>query len=184
MNEQFEIIEGEFPKEYNEIALVIPTEKTISDFLLYGLGLKDQQELEDSLSKLMEGEKIENLQTPLRYTYDELKNIELKLVDSSNIYKYNEEYNVYEDMSNDETYMNDIYNNAIPLKIVGIIKPKSSTNTAGVLYTRKTDRACYRSGHLQSEMVKKQLENSNINVFNGKDFNDKNEKYRNSIFKI
>lgn len=174
MNEQFEIIEGEFPKEYNEIVLVIPTEKTISDFLLYGLGLKDQQELEDSLSKLMEGEKIENLQTPLRYTYDELKNIELKLVDSSNIYKYNEEYNVYEDMSNDETYMNDIYNNAIPLKIVGIIKPKSSTNTAGVLYTRKlTEHVINKAS--QSEMVKKQLENSNINVFNGKDFNDKNE---------
>ena len=177
MNEQFEIIEGEFPKEYNEIALVIPTEKTISDFLLYGLGLKDQQELEDSLSKLMEGEKIENLQTPLRYTYDELKNIELKLVDSSNIYKYNEEYNVYEDMSNDETYMNDIYNNAIPLKIVGIIKPKSSTNTAGVLYTRKlTEHVINKAS--QSEMVKKQLENSNINVFNGKDFNDKNENTR------
>ena len=57
---------------------------------------------------------------------------------------------------------------------VGIIKPKSSTNTAGVLYTRKlTEHVINKAS--QSEMVKKQLENSNINVFNGKDFNDKNE---------
>ena len=172
--EQFEIIEGEFPKQYNEIALVIPTQKTISDFLLYGLGLKDQKELEDSLSKLMAGEKIENLQSPLRYTYDELKNIELKLVDGSAIYKYNEEYNVYEDMSNDETYMNNIYNNAIPLKIVGLLTPTSATNTAGVVYTRDLTEYVIEKAS-ESEIVKKQLENTNINVFSGKDFNDKDE---------
>ena len=172
--EQFEIIEGDFPKEYDEIVLVLPTEKTISDFLLYGLGLKDQTEIQDSISKLMAGEKVENTQEPLKYTYDDLKSIELRLVDGSSIYKYNEQYNVYEDMSNDETYMNNVYNNSIPLKIVGIVKPTSTTSTAGVLYTRKLTEYVINKAS-QSEIVKKQLENENINVFNGKDFNEKDE---------
>lgn len=172
--EQFEIIEGDFPKEYDEIVLVLPTEKTISDFLLYGLGLKDQTEIQDSISKLMAGEKVENTQEPLKYTYDDLKSIELRLVDGSSIYKYNEQYNVYEDMSNDETYMNNVYNNSIPLKIVGIVKTTSTTSTAGVLYTRKLTEYVINKAS-QSEIVKKQLENENINVFNGKDFNEKDE---------
>ena len=172
--EQFELIEGDFPKEYDEIVLVLPTEKTISDFLLYGLGLKDQTEIQDSISKLMAGEKVENTQEPLKYTYDDLKSIELRLVDGSSIYKYNEQYNVYEDMSNDETYMNNVYNNSIPLKIVGILKPTSTTSTAGVLYTRKLTEYVINKAS-QSEIVKKQLENENINVFNGKDFNEKDE---------
>ena len=172
--EQFELIEGDFPKEYDEIVLVLPTEKTISDFLLYGLGLKDQTEIQDSISKLMAGEKVENTQEPLKYTYDDLKSIELRLVDGSSIYKYNEQYNVYEDMSNDETYMNNVYNNSIPLKIVGIVKPTSTTSTAGVLYTRKLTEYVINKAS-QSEIVKKQLENENINVFNGKDFNEKDE---------
>ena len=172
--EQFELIEGDFPKEYDEIVLVLPTEKTISDFLLYGLGLKDQTEIQDSISKLMAGEKVENTQEPLKYTYEDLKSIELRLVDGSSIYKYNEQYNVYEDMSNDETYMNNVYNNSIPLKIVGIVKSTSTTSTAGVLYTRKLTEYVINKAS-QSEIVKKQLENENINVFNGKDFNEKDE---------
>ncbi len=38
-NEQYEVIEGKFPKEYNEIMLVLPEEDKISDMLLYGIGL-------------------------------------------------------------------------------------------------------------------------------------------------
>ena len=171
--EQYEIIEGELPKEYNEIAIVLPTEKTISDFLLYGLGIKDTKELEESLSKLMKGEKIENLQSPLRYTYDELKSLELRVIDGSNIYKYNEKYNIYEDMSDDEEYMSNVYEEGLPLKVVGIVKSESGTNTAGVLYTKKLTEYVINKAE-ESEIVKKQLENEDINIFSGKSFNEKN----------
>ena len=38
VEEQYDIIKGRFPKEYNEIILVLPEENTISDMLLYGVG--------------------------------------------------------------------------------------------------------------------------------------------------
>ena len=60
VNDQYEIIEGKFPTEYNEIMLVVPNENTISDMLLYGIGLRDLEDMEDMIMKIMDGEKVEN----------------------------------------------------------------------------------------------------------------------------
>lgn len=170
---EYEIIEGKFPETYNEVALVLPTQNTISDLLLYNLGLKDISELENLVSKVMKGEKIDNTINPLEISYDELRKIELKLIEPSNLYKFNKDYNVYEDMSNDEEFMNAVYNKATPLNIVGIVIPKNeSLNMTGVLYTRDLTKYVINSAS-ESEIVKKQLKNKDINVFNGRNFNEK-----------
>ena len=170
---EYEIIEGKFPETYNEVALVLPTKNTISDLLLYNLGLKDISELENLVSKVMKGEKIDNTSNPLEISYDELRKIELKLIEPSNLYKFNKDYNVYEDMSNDEEFMNAVYNKATPLNIVGIVIPKNeSLNMTGVLYTRELTEYVINSAS-ESEIVKKQLKNKDVNVFNGRNFNEK-----------
>ena len=170
---EYEIIEGKFPETYNEVALVLPTKNTISDLLLYNLGLKDISELENLVSKVMKGEKIDNTSNPLEISYDELRKIELKLIEPSNLYKFNKDYNVYKDMSNDEEFMNAVYNKATPLNIVGIVIPKNeSLNMTGVLYTRDLTKYVINSAS-ESEIVKKQLKNKDINVFNGRNFNEK-----------
>ena len=175
VEEQYEILEGRFPESYDEVVLVLPSENTISDMLLYSLGIRNESELESLISKIMLGEKIENTESPLEFTYDELKNIELKLVDASATYRYNEEYNVYEDMTNDNEFMNQVYDNSIKLNIVGIVKPKNDTLTmTGVLYTKALTEYVIQKAS-ESEIVKKQLENENINVFSGKDFDEDDE---------
>ena len=172
INEQYEILDGKFPEKYNEIVLVLPDENKISDLMLYSLGLRNQDELQDLLTKIMNGEDVEKLETPLEFTYDELKNIEFKLVDPSALYKYNEKYNVYEDMTEDEEFMNNVYNNSEKLNIVGIVKPKSQmTSMTGVLYTRDLTKYVIEKAS-NSEIVKKQLENENIDVFSGKSFDE------------
>ena len=172
VNEQYELLEGKFPEKYNEIVLVLPDENKISDLMLYSLGLRNQDELQDLLTKIMSGEDVEKLEIPLEFTYDELKNIEFKLVDPSALYKYNEKYNVYEDMTEDGEFMNNVYNNLEKLNIVGIVKPKSQmTNMTGVLYTRDLTKYVIEKAS-NSEIVKKQLENENIDVFSGKSFDE------------
>ena len=47
IEEQYEIIAGKWPEKYNEVAIVLPNEHEISDMLLYGLGLRDLDELEE-----------------------------------------------------------------------------------------------------------------------------------------
>ena len=173
---QYEIIKGKYPEEYNEIMLVLPDENSISDLLLYGIGLRDQGELEDMIGKIIDGEKVENKNEPLEFTYEELMNHELKLVDPSATYKYNKKYDIYEDMTDDDDFMEEIYKNAIDLKIVGIVKMKgeSSSMSSGVLYTKKLTEYVISKAS-ESEIVKKQLANKDINVFSGKDFDDEDK---------
>ncbi|MBR3614900.1 MAG: ABC transporter ATP-binding protein/permease [Clostridia bacterium] len=173
IDEQYEIIEGKFPKEYNEIMLVLPDEHTISDMLLYGVAIRDQDELEDMIGKIIEGEKVENKNEPLEMTYEELMNIELKLVNPADTYKYNTKYDIYEDMTDDEKFMDNVYDNALDLKVVGIAKPKGDGGLggSGVLYTRNLTKYVIDTAS-KSEIVQKQLVNKDINVFSGKDFDD------------
>lgn len=175
IQDEYEIIEGKYPESYNEMVIVLPSENTISDLLLYGLGLRDLGELEDLISSVMAGEKIENKESPLELSYDDLMNVELKLVNPSDTYKYNKEYNIYEDMSDDEEFMDNIYDEAIKINIVGIVKPKSqSMSMTGMLYTRDLTEYVINTAS-KSEIVKKQLKNKNINVFSGKDFDEEDE---------
>ena len=174
-NERYEVIAGKMPKEYNEIMLCIPDDNEISDLLLYGLGLRDLSELEDMIGKIVDGEKVVNKNEPLEFTYEELMNLELKFIDASAKYKYNSKYNIYEDMSDDDKFMRDVYNNAIDLKIVGIVKPRGDGSSgmmgSGVLYTRALTEYMIETAS-KSEIVKKQLANDDVNVFSNKRFDD------------
>ena len=174
-NERYEVIAGKMPKEYNEIMLCIPDDNEISDLLLYGLGLRDLSELEDMIGKIVDGEKVVNKNEPLEFTYEELMDLELKFIDASAKYKYNSKYNIYEDMSDDDKFMRDVYNNAIDLKIVGIVKPRGDNANgmtgSGVLYTRALTEYMIETAS-KSEIVKKQLANDDVNVFSNKRFDD------------
>ena len=138
VEEQYEIIEGKWPEKYDEIMLVLPDEDSVSDLLLYALGLRDLDDLEDMIAKLVEGEKVENTEKPLTLSYDELMNIELKLIDATKTYKFNPKYDIYEDMSDDEDFMEKVYEEGTPLKVTAIVKPTSNTGsmTSGVEYTK------------------------------------------------
>ena len=175
IEEQYKVLKGRFPKKANEVMLILPSENEISDLLLYSLGLREGKELEDMLSKIMKGETVENKNKPLEFTYDELMNIPLKVVNPTDKYKYNKKYDIYEDMTEDKKFMQDVYNNAYTLDIVGIVCPDSSNDAAsmnmGIAYTKDlTEHVINKAS--ESEIVKKQLKNENINVFSNKAFDD------------
>ena len=174
LEDQYEIIQGKWPEKYNEVMLILPEKNGISDLLLYGLGLRDLDELEDMIAKIVDGEKVTNQNKPLEFTYDELMNLEFKLVDASSTYRYNDKYNIYESMTDDNEFMKNIYNDAVDLKVVGIVYTKGSSTgmTSGVGYTKELTEYVIGIAS-ESEIVKKQLANKNINVFNGKEFDNK-----------
>ena len=175
----YKMLKGSWPEKYDEVLLVLPAENEISDLLLYSLGLKDVKELEKMLTNIMQGEATEDKTSPLELTYDELMNTDLRLVLSIDTYKYNSKYKVYEDMTTDKTFMKNLYNDSLKLKIVGIAAPKDGSNSSnlmsGVLYKKSlTEHVINKAA--ESEIVKKQLENKNINVFSNKYFDDEQDK--------
>ncbi len=172
LESQYNVIAGRWPESYDEVILILPDENSISDLLLYSLGLRDDKELEDMMAKLMKGEKVENVNSPLELTYEELMSTELKLVDATATYKYNSRYDVYESMTDDKEYMQDIYDKATNLKVVGIICPESdSSMMSGVGYTKALTEHVINEAS-KSEIVQKQLANEEINVFSNKRFDD------------
>ena len=174
LESQYKMLQGRWPENYDEVILILPEENSISDLLLYSLGLRDSKELENMISKIMEGKEVEDTSVPLEFTYEELMNTPLKLVDASSTYKYNEKYQVYEDMTSDDEFMQTTYDNAIDLKIVGIICPEGSNGaslTSGVGYTKQLTEYIIDKAS-EAEIVKKQLANKDINVFSNKRFDD------------
>ena len=177
-NDTYEIIKGRMPKKYDEIILVLPDEAHISDLLLYTIGLKDDKELDDMISDLMDGKKVKTSSDTLTFTLDELMNIDLRLILPYNLYKYNKKLDIYENMEEDKKFMQKAYEQAERLHIVGIAKMKDSNRMgslmSGVGYTSDLVKYIINSSK-DSEIVKKQLSNKKINVFNGKKFTAKND---------
>ncbi len=175
---QYNVLAGNWPKAYNEVILVLPEANAMPDLLAYTLGLRDSEELENMISKIMQGEKVENKNKPLELTYEELMNLEFKLIDATDTYKYNKKYKIYESMTDDEDFMKDVYENAEDLKIVGIVCAKDGSNastlTSGIAYTKELTEYVINKAK-ESEIVKKQLKDEDVNVFSGKRFDDENE---------
>jgi len=173
LEEQYKLIKGKLPDKYDEVILILPEKNKISDLLLYYLGLRDFDELEDMIAKMINGQEVINKNKPLEFTYDELMNLEFKLLDATATYKYNSKYNIYESMLDNNEFMNKVYNESVKLKVVGIVTPKqaSLSLSSGIGYTKDLTEYVINTAS-KSEIVKKQLENKNINVFTGKNFDD------------
>ena len=173
----YDILAGHLPENYDEMMIVLSQPNTISDFLVYSLGLRDTDELSTIVTKVMNGETANINNEPLTLSYEDLMNTKLKLILETDAYKYNEKYDIYEDMLQDEKYLEDLYNKAINLKIVGIVCPKEGTTSMmlnpGVLYT--SDLIDYIiDNSSKTDIVKKQLENTEVDVFSGSKFDEKN----------
>lgn len=178
LHSQYDVLAGRWPKAYDEVILVLPEANGMSDLLAYSLGLRDSKELTDMMAKIMAGEKVEETGEPLEWTYEELMNLPLKLVNPTDKYRYNETYGVYEDMSSDAAYMKDVYDQATELKIVGVMCAKSGTTStsmmSGIGYTKELTEYVIAQAE-QSEIVQKQLEDREVDVFSGKRFDDESE---------
>ncbi len=178
LKDDYNILAGEWPDNYDEVLLVLPEENGMPDVLVYSLGLRSSDELASMLSKIMAGESVGDTGEALEFTYEELLNLPFKVVDPTAKYKYNAEYDIYEDMSGNQEFMQKVYDNAMDLKISGIVCAKSGSATSGltpgIAYTKELTEYVIDKAS-ESEIVKKQLADREVNVFSNKRFDDDSE---------
>ncbi|MGM9874812.1 MAG: ATP-binding cassette domain-containing protein [Bacilli bacterium] len=179
LNSQYDILEGKWPEKYNEMVIVLPDQYSIPDLLVYSLGLRDMDELTDMITKVMSGEDVKISHESYNFTYKDLMNIKLKLINRHETYKYNSKYKIYEDMTDDEEYMMNLYNESEDLKIVGIVSPKKGTTSKslnpGVAYKKELIYHVIDNAK-NSKIVKTQLYQEDIDVFSNKRFDSNNKK--------
>lgn len=176
-DDEFELVEGKWPDAYNEVVIEVNDQNEISDYVLYSLGLMDQDELVENYNQLLAGN-VDQIQTSedAIYTYDELLNTTFKLVNNSDLYhKVN---GVWIDGSQDEAYVDQIVDQATDVKIVGIIKPADSTvskTTMGGVYYSSQMRDYMIEQCSNSQIVQEQINHPDTNVFTGTAFSDGEE---------
>ncbi len=177
LDSQYDVVRGRWPESYNEMIVVLSDPSQITDYMAYTLGLKDADLLQEMIQKVMGGEDVD-ADASMEWTYEDLLNLQLRLIPVPELYSYNDEYAVWEDMSGDQAYMETVISNGEPLQIVGIVCPKEGVSatalSAGVAYTAELTRHVIDSAS-ESQIVQMQLADQNINVFTGKGFNEESD---------
>ena len=175
---QYDVKAGKWPTNSNECVLVLSKNGNISDFLLYTLGLRDYDELDEFVAEFSKGEEVETPDNLGAYSYDDIIGINFKLVNSSDCYEYDKEYKIWRDKTDNKTYMKKIVQNGENLEIVGIVQPKEGATSTmlmpGIYYPASLTKKIIDNAN-NSRIVQEQLKNPDINVFTGKRFDDKSE---------
>ena len=170
---QYQVVRGRWPESYNEMVFVLTDPSSITDYEAYVLGMKNADGLQDMIQQIMRGEAVVDESEPGRWTYEDLMALRFRLVDASDLYRYNREYQVWEDMTGSAEYMEQVVGSGEELKIVGIVCPEEGATatllTAGIAYTGDLTRYVMEKAAL-SPLVQAQQENPDIDVFTGKAF--------------
>ncbi len=171
-SEQYDVLAGRFPESWDEVVVMVNQNNEVSDITLYALGLRDQQELSDMMSSVMMGETFDLDTADKSFSFDELMALDFRMLTASDFFQ--EDGDGYKNMSKDEEFMEEALENAPQIKVVGIIRPCgdsliSTATNGGIGYTHSlTEYMIDRANN--SELMKKQLENPEIDVFTGIEF--------------
>ena len=175
---QYDIVYGDYPKEDNEVLILVDENNRISDYTLYALGIRDVKEIIDYIKQNdlylkdpTNNPKPEELKET-SYTYQELCNRSYKVLLNSDLYKIENDLIKYR--SNDE--LNEILDQTSKeIKIVGIVKPseesQSSLSVGGILY-KKDLMLGYIDDVNASDVVTLQTANQTTNLIWNRDFNN------------
>ncbi len=169
---QYDVVAGHMPQNYDEMVLIVDQNNQISDYVLYTLNLKNQDELSNIMSSLVQGESFETSQ--VSFSYDEVLNMTFKLVLPTDYYEYDETLGVWKDLGRTSDTLRTVVNNGIDVKIVGIVRPAegglgAGGTAGGVGYTAAlTDYVIDQVN--RSEVVKAQLDNPDLDIFTGIEF--------------
>ncbi len=178
LQSQNELLAGSWPTKYNEVVIITNDENEITDYVLYSMGLKNSAELEEIWENVQAGNEPEDIEQS-KYTYDELLGITFKLVLNTDLYA--KENNLWIDKSENQEFKNQVIKDAEEIKVVGIIKPKeeSMSSTAGMVgyLTDLKEHVITKTN--ESEIVKEQVQNPEINILTGLEYPTEEEMQNN-----
>ena len=177
LSSQYEIVTGRWPQSYDELVIVTDKNNQITDYALYALGLLPNEELVNIISSAMSGEKY--VPEERSFTYEELLDTTFSLVIPADYYSKNPDTGLWENMSSDDVYMNELVRSAEQLKIVGIVRPDEEATTASITgtigYTSALTEYVINETN-KREIVKEQLAAPEIDIFTGLKFREIEEK--------
>ena len=168
ITDSYDVLYGDWPRQENEVVLVLDQNNAISAKALYQLGLITREQYDAAAEQIANGESAGEL----RFSYADACRQTLYLVPACDHYTENENgtFTRLEDPALDEEAL---LRHALELKITGIIRPRedaadASISTAVAYTSGLTD---YVIGHTdESAIVKAQESDPAVNVLTGMAF--------------
>lgn len=173
LEKQYEVVYGSWPTEYNEIVLILDENNELDDLTLYALGLKSEDDMAEIMDAAQNGSEL--AADTKSWTYEEICDMEFRTVLNSDRYVLDENTGFYTDLSETDTGLRYLYDNAMTLKVSGIIRPNGDAMSAmlsgSIAYTN--DLTEYVIEHSSdSEAVQAQMKQPGTDIFTGLPFNE------------
>ncbi len=177
LESQYDLISGSWPASFQDVILVVDDRNEITDLTMYGLGLRDADEIADMVATIMGGGTLESMADS--FDYDELQNLRFKLILNTDIYEYDEKSECWVDRSKNNEFMREVIDNGVELKISGIVRAKEGSAAAAlspgtICYTKELTEYLIDEIN-KSEIVKAQKADPEVDVFTGYEFEDPDE---------
>lgn len=171
LNSQYELLAGNWPKNSNELVLFLDNNNELDDVALYALGLADVSELEQQAKSSATEEQSDEPIVLESYDYEEFLGLSFKVLPATAYYQKSS--GKWNDMSENEAFMKKAVDSAQEIKIVAIARPKitaqSTVSTGVVGYMSGLTEYVINAAN-NSEIVKEQKANRNVDVFSGLKF--------------
>lgn len=171
LEKQYDVIYGSWPSAYNEVVLVVDENNEIDDMTLYALGLKSKDEIDELAQAAIDQTGIAEPEE--KWTYEDICNMEFRTIFASDCYTYDEQTGLYTDLRDSQAGMKYLYDNGVPLKVSGIIRPNedsvSSMLSGTIGYTSALTEYVIENSK-GSEAVNAQLADPSTDIFTGLPF--------------
>ena len=176
LKEQYDLLYGAWPEKYDEVVLVVNDNNEISDLVLYALGLKSNSSIADDMQSFMNQETVDTRAES--WSYEEICDMRFRYIFPADQYQLDEESGEYIDLADEELGLRTLYNNGLEIKIVGIIR-QNSDSVSGMMsgaigYTHALVEYVVQQAETK-ELVKRQLEDPEHEVFTGLPFLDRED---------
>ena len=179
INGQYKVLSGKMPSSFNEMVLVVDKKNQLPASVMYSLDIENRNDIKDIVSKAKEGEKV-SLDS-INYDYKNLVGTEFKLVINTDYFV--KEKNIWLSKEENTEYMKDLIDKSLDIKIVGVVKVADDAveATSGFVGYRH-DLVTYVIDKINnSEIVKEQKDNKDIDIFTGLSFDNISTSYENNL---
>ncbi|WP_294750793.1 ABC transporter ATP-binding protein/permease [uncultured Ruminococcus sp.] len=175
VKEQYELVDGSWPENYDETVVVLTRNNEIPDIIVYALGLKDQEGFNEKLKAIMSNQEITDY-GQLEWSLDEIKEKKFKMILPCEYYQKEIVGNGYNDLTSTQTGLDYLFSSddiGSDIKIVGFIRPREGVKApmlkSYVAYTHLlTDHVIEKTN--SSDIVRAQLKDHENDIVSGKKF--------------
>jgi len=176
LKEQYDVLYGRWPENYNEVVLVVDGNNEISDMVLYSLGLKSNSKITEEMQAFMEQETVEA--EAESWSYEEICAKKFRYIYPADEYSYDEEKEEYTKLSDESLGLKNLYDKGLEIKISGIIRMNedavSGMMTGAIGYTHALVEHVMAEAE-KKDLVARQLADPANEVFTGLPFLDEED---------